>query len=341
MPAKTLYQCALKCLTQSWNQQSLSDITCKTTPAMKSDIIELLRVHILFQQIYTFLTSSNRVFEDLFRSEWYLQTNLSRIHQNLDDYRYFPSIFTFFNKKCSMKLRHLRHQYANSVEAFLRYSSIPVNYALYLVDRGYYYKAIPILEGLLATIKHFEDNISCQYAEIRLHHIKIVAITALFNCYNTLYDISQGESIYAMKTDILRPIHNSGYGQYKQQAALYLTECSKFAQIKSQINCSYDLVNQALQLLDSVWEEEPHPKIVINTLCQAMWCSLNRCDFLRAKLCIDEAVKLARTITTVESMIYFDCLLHYGSGYLHSTDQLHDGHRIMEYACMVSLTFVD
>ena len=331
MPAQTLYQCALKSLVKSLDHHLLSDIIRDTTPAMKSEIIRQLGIMIDYPKLHGFLTFSSKVLEDLFRSEWYLQADLHFIEFQLSHF-HFPSIFTYFNNECSKKLGSQCTN--NDAQVFLRYASIPINYSLYLVERGHYYYAKTILKDLVDTVDHFIGKTTVAQQGVYLHQMKIVAITALFHCCNTLYDITQGEKIYAMRNDLLRPINDTGYRHFKQKAAAYLAECSKFCQIKSDMTTSHELISQAMRLLHQ--EEELHPKIIIDTLCQSMWCNINLCHFEKAKLCIEAAVKLASSFgRKSSSILYFDCLLNYG-GFLHSTDQLHDGVIVMTDAYRVS-----
>ena len=333
MPAPTLSQCALKSLAKSMDQQSLCDIIRYTTPAMKSEIIWQLGIILDYPNLHKFVTFSSGVFDDLFRTEWYLQADLNFKYRELNYFRYFPSIFAYFNDECSKKLRRQRTD--NDIEVFLRYASVPINFSLYLVNGGHYFYANTILEDILTTVDHFSGNITIAQQGVDLHQIKIIAVTALFHCYNTLYDMTRGEKLFAMKEDLLRPLNNIGYRNFKQKAAAYLTECSKFCEAKSDMNTSYDLITQAQQIICATMEEEPHPKIVVDTLCQAMWCNLNHCHFKNAKLCIELAVKLASAIDRDASILYFDTLLHYG-GFLHFTDQSHDGVIVMEDAYRVS-----
>lgn len=319
------------------------------TTGIQADAINQLWFSGSYRRLYDFLTSGSRL-RKLFNSEWYKTVPLHTI--NIELYEMGEgNIYNHFMEECMTEMMDK----SEDSQEFTIYAPIPLNFILYLVDGGYYCEALRVVEILNLGIEHFISK------ESTIHHVKrmlndihTVALTSQLHCYNMLKDVKKGQTIYCERQLVLSRLQNEDGSLpniAKRKAAAFLTECSKFCYINDEIEKSHKHVMMALNYINDMIDEEPHPRIIIDALRQATYTQLQLGRRQNAKLSIEAALTLCKHICEAsagpsmcrkcydlsDSLLFLDCLVDYGF-FLGKTDRLRESWRVMSSAYNVSIS---
>lgn len=325
--------------------QMMQCFSHKLSTAMRVDLMNNLWIFEKDIKLYNFIMSDSH-FEKLFGSDWYKTVPLYTIHIELDESG-VGLIFKEFNNKCKSGLKKGN----DDVNKFMNYVPIALNYSTYLIDGGYFTYALEIIENLRHLIElHTSQESLSKQIKRSLNEIHIVILTSKFNCCNTLYDIKQGREIYSLGFNLLRTIHDENFVKYKEKAAAFLTQCSRYCYIIGNLNQSHEHVVQALQFIENLSDDNPHPRIVIDSLRQVTYTLIELGSPQSAKTSIETALTLCKHIVDKavgireysecydvrDSLLFQECMIDYGF-FLGRTDQLIKSYIVLEDAYQVSL----
>ena len=169
-----------------------------------------------------------------------------------------------------------------------------------------------------------------------------VVLTSKLHCYNALYDVERGEEIYRMKQNILIPMLGN------EKAVAFLTECSKYCYIISDMSSAHEHIMKALNLIkDTV---DPHPRILIDSFRQATYIHMENGKSLKAKASIETALAICKHIVQNsrkmlachkchqfgDSLLFLDCMVDFAF-YLGRTDQFKKCCDVLNQTYVVSL----
>ena len=297
------------------------------TVSMKATLLNALIADSLFMQLHTLVTSPV-FFEPLFSTEWHKMVQLHAMNAELEE-RGRGSIFHSLNQLCHAELENRRE----NLPQFLSYVPISLNYSLYLIEGGYYFKALKVVNQLKEITGKFlsgkcEDNVRAV-----LINIYIMALTAKFNCHNTLFELKEGRELYDSNLVIVTQACSEEIPNIKVNAAAFFTQCSRYCHLVSDVHASHKYAMQALELIESKVHARPHPRVVINALRQATLTFLQLGLPNSAKITIETALSLCQNVVNEsaikkcpkchdlsDSLLFLDCMADYAY-FLRWTDE--------------------